>query len=151
MTDLICDSFAIFSLTNALFWFSPWPPLNWHFWSCLTKTDVATTNIDQQKSSWALWKAWSVYYLLKIFSRLENESWMQEIKSCKKRWVSQLIHYSHSVVNTKMVWGTPKYHPRLMKFESVAHLLMENWKTSLKLELLDFWHNSTITWATLEF
>ena len=125
------------SLMQFSFWpipyldFSPWPPLIWHFWSCLTRIDLASTNIDLQMSYWALWKDWSLYYLLKRFLSLKNKLYVQEIRFNTKRWVSLLIYYCSSLVNTKLQMATPKSHPIFMKFESVVQLFMENRKISL--------------------
>ena len=129
--------------------FFPWPPLIWNFWSCLTRMDLPFTNIDLQMSSWALWKAWSVCYLLKMFLSLKNELSVQEMRSCKKKSVSLLNHYCSSLVNTKMLLATSKYHPRDLKFESVGQLFMRNGNFSRKWELFNFWHISTMVWATL--
>ena len=131
--------------------FFPWPPLIWNFWSCLTRMDLPFTNIDLQMSSWALWKAWSVCYLLKMFLSLKNELSVQEMRSWKKKSVSLLNHYCSSLVNTKMLLATSKYHPRDLKFESVGQLFMRNGNFSRKWELFYFWHISTMVWATLHY
>ena len=130
--------YQIVQLWKNIFWHmlyfksSPWPPLIWHFWSCLTRIDLASTNIDLQMSYWALWKDWSLYYLLKRFLSLKNKLYVQEIRFSTKRWVSPLIYYCSSLVNTKLQMATPKSHPIFMKFESVVQLFMENGKISLK-------------------
>ena len=69
----------------------------------------------------------------------------------QKKSVSLLNHYCSSLVNTKMLLATSKYHPRDLKFESVGQLFMRNGNFSRKWELFYFWHISTMVWATLHY
>ena len=139
--DLSILTFLIIHiLTNALFWLffltSPnlaflglsdknWPSIHKH-WS-------RSEFLDSMESLKCVLSAENVFELRKWVTCAENQI-LQE------KSVSLEIYYCTSLVNTKMVWGTPKYHPRLMKFESVVQLFMGNQKISRKNTLLDFWH-----------
>ena len=67
----------------------------------------------------------------------------------QKKSVSLLIHYCSSLVNSKMLLATSKSYPRDLKFESVGYFFMRNGNFSRKIELFNFWHISTMVWATL--
>ena len=66
-----------------------------------------------------------------------------------KKSVLILIHYCCSLVNTKMLLATSKSYPRDLKFESVGYFFIRNGNFSRKIELFNFWHISTMVWATL--
>ena len=133
-------SYAIFILTNTLFRLFPLTTPNLAFlelsdknWSTIHKYWPTDEFLGSMESLKCVLSAKNVFELEKLIMCAGNEI-------LQKKSVSLLNHYCSSLVNTKMLLATSKYHPTDLKFESVGQLFMRNGNFSRKWELFNFWH-----------
>ena len=124
--------------------------VNFHsFCMRFAKIALVTIYMRQTLKTWSHFFYKGSFHLLKIFLELISMVKVHEIAKMCQIFGYFSFYYCKSLSNTFLSWGTPKWCPRKLRFESCGYFDVIFDLKGIKNKISNFWHISLYVWNTL--
>ena len=107
------------------------------------KIALETIYMLQTLKTWSHFFYKGSFHLLKIFLELISMVKVHEIAKMCQNLDHFSFYYCKSLSNTFLSWGTPKWCPRKLRFESCGYFDVIFDLKGIKNKISNFWHNET--------
>ena len=113
------------------------------FCTDFAKIALVTIYMLQTLKTWSHFFYKGSFHLLKIFLELISMVKVLEIAKMCQILDYFSFYYCKSLSNTFLSWGTPKWCPRKLRFESCGYFDVIFDLKGIKNKISNFWHNET--------